>query len=396
MQRNWGKSGRFKPVKNNHDLIRGSLGIKREQVMTIRVLIVDDSAFFRRRLSEILTSDPMIEVVDIAVDGKEAIDKVVSCRPDVITMDIEMPVMNGIVATREIMKKRPTPILMFSSLTYKGAQATLDALDAGAMDFLPKRFDDISNDKQEARHILCSRVKALVASPGTGAATTVTSLSSPSTSRPSVVAPAVPRQIDEVPAKPSRRFKASEYDVVSIGTSTGGPVALQEVLTQLPEDFPLPLLLVQHMPGAFTEAFAARLNQLCKIQVREAKGGEKLEPGVALLAPGGKQMVLERRAGQSRVKVKEETDSRQNYKPSVDVTFDSLALCLGGRVLSIILTGMGQDGMEGCKKLKQRGATIWAQDQASSIIYGMPSAVAGIAEQILPLKEIGKKLALDS
>lgn len=363
--------------------------------MTIKVLIVDDSGFFRRRLSEILASDPMIEVVDVAVDGKEAIEKTIKCRPDVITMDIEMPVMNGIDATREIMKKRPTPILMFSSLTYQGAQATLDALEAGATDFIPKRFDDISNNREEARHILCSRVKALAVKPAS--ATAASSLRSPTTSQPPVAPGTKPRPVEVEPARPtSRRFKATDYDVVGIGTSTGGPVALQEVLTQLPENFPLPLLLVQHMPGAFTEAFAARLNQLCKIQVREAKNGDKLEPGVALLAPGGKQMVVERRAGRSVLKVKEETDPMQNYKPCVDVTFDSLALCMGGRVLGIILTGMGQDGMEGCKKLKQRGASIWAQDQATSIIYGMPAAVVDIAEQILPVTEIGKKLALNS
>ncbi|MCW8955866.1 MAG: chemotaxis response regulator protein-glutamate methylesterase [Gammaproteobacteria bacterium] len=366
--------------------------------MTIRVLIVDDSGFFRRRLSEILTSDPTIVVVDMAVDGKEAIEKTINCRPDVITMDIEMPVMNGIDATREIMKRRPTPILMFSSLTYQGAQATLDALEAGATDFLPKRFDDISNDKQEARHILCSRVKALVARSGSGQ-NTITPSSKPISTH-SFQAPRVPHtkssHSELFTARSSRPFNASEYDVIGIGTSTGGPVALQEVLSQLPENFPLPLLLVQHMPGAFTEAFASRLNQLCKIQVREAKNGDRLEPGVALLAPGGKQMVIERRRGQFAVKVEEETDPMQNYKPCVDVTFNSLVAGMGNRVLGIILTGMGHDGMEACKKLKQRGATIWAQDQASSTIYGMPAAVADIAEQILPLKEVGKKLALDS
>lgn len=367
--------------------------------MTIRVLIVDDSGFFRRRLSEILTSDPMIEVVDMAVDGKEAIEKAISCRPDVITMDIEMPVMNGIDATREIMKRRPTPILMFSSLTYQGARATLDALEAGATDFLPKRFDDISNDRQEARHILCSRVKALAVRPGSGTAATLAASSRPLSKTPPntpVVPRAASRRAEVEAPRSSHRFKTSEYDVVGIGTSTGGPVALQEVLTQLPENFPLPLLLVQHMPGAFTEAFAVRLNQLSRIQVREAKDGDQLEPGVALLAPGGKQMIVEKRAGRLLVKVIEETDPMQNYKPCVDVTFDSLASSMGGRVLGIILTGMGQDGMEGCKKLKQRGATIWAQDQDTSIIYGMPAAVAGIAEQILPVKEIGKKLAINS
>lgn len=366
--------------------------------MTIRVLIVDDSGFFRRRLAEILGSDPQIEVVDSAVDGKDAIEKVKTCRPDVITMDIEMPVMNGIDSTREIMKIQPTPILMFSSLTYDGAQATLDALEAGATDFLPKRFDDISNDKQEARNILCNRVKAL-AGPRRPAGNRVTSSlrqpqplnrdsSAPSPTRPAPAAPAAPRV--------GKKFNSGDYDLVAIGTSTGGPVALQEVLTQLPQSFPLPILLVQHMPATFTEAFANRLNQLCNISVREAKDGDVLQPGLALLAPGGKQMVLQKRSGRMMVNIREETNPMQNYKPCVDVTFESIANSLGGRVLSIILTGMGADGREGCNKLKMRGSTVWAQDEATSTIYGMPAAVASIAEQILPLKEIGKKLAMNS
>ena len=241
--------------------------------MAIRVLVVDDSGFFRRRLTEILNSDPQIEVVDAAVDGKDAIAKVASCKPDVITMDIEMPIMNGIDSTRQIMKTHPVPILMFSSLTYDGAKATLDALEAGATDFLPKRFDDISNDKQEARNILCSRIKAL------GSAGRATP------SRPPVATPAALRQPlarPGVAGKPStspppinksrlvKRFNASDYEILAIGTSTGGPVALQDVLTQLPANFSLPIVLVQHMPVKFTEAFANRLDQMCQINVRDA------------------------------------------------------------------------------------------------------------------------------
>ncbi|RDH81149.1 MAG: chemotaxis response regulator protein-glutamate methylesterase [endosymbiont of Galathealinum brachiosum] len=368
--------------------------------MAIRVLIVDDSGFFRRRLTEILNSDPQIEVVETAQDGKDAIDKARTCRPDVITMDIEMPVMNGIDATREIMKQRAVPIIMFSSLTYDGAKATLDALEAGATDFLPKRFDDISNDKAEARNILCSRVKALV-SPSKLRPTS-SSASAPASSRTSS-APAAPQRQPVAPraASPSRRtsnkaFKPSDYDLVAIGTSTGGPVALQEVLTQLPASFPLPVLLVQHMPATFTEAFAARLNQQCKIEVREAKNGDSLKPGIALLAPGGKQMKLEKRAGRLLVRVEEETDPMQNYKPCVDVTFATVGSAVGNRMLGIILTGMGADGSVSCKALQARGASIWAQDEATSVIYGMPAAVAGIAEQILPMKEIGKKLATNT
>ncbi len=375
--------------------------------MAIRVLIVDDSGFFRRRLTEIFNADPMIEVVDAAVDGKDAIAKAQTCRPDVITMDIEMPVMNGIDATREIMKVRPVPIIMFSSLTHEGAKATLDALEAGATDFLPKRFDDISNDKAEARHILCSRVKSL-AQPARFARTPPPTrpVSTTAASRPGGVttpplrqsiSPATPKAVTPAAViKTHRAFNPSEYDLVAIGTSTGGPVALQDVLTQLPATFSLPLLLVQHMPAKFTEAFAARLNQLCKIEVREAKDNDELKPGLALLAPGGMQMRLEKRAGRMRVKITEETDPMQNYKPCVDVTFESVNSSVGKRALGIILTGMGADGREGCNTLKNSGATIWAQDETTSTIYGMPQAVANIAEQILPLKEIGKKLATNT
>ena len=361
------------------------------------MLIVDDSGFFRRRLTEILNSDPQIEVVETAEDGKDAIEKARICRPDVITMDIEMPVMNGIDATREIMKQRAVPIIMFSSLTYDGAKATLDALEAGATDFLPKRFDDISNDKAEARNILCGRVKSLVsplklrpassaspAAPRTPAATVSTQR------QPVAPKAAAPRRTNH------KVFKPSDYDLVAIGTSTGGPVALQEVLTQLPANFSLPILLVQHMPATFTEAFAARLNQQCKIEVKEARDGDVIQPGVALLAPGGKQMKLEKRAGRLLIRIEEETDPMQNYKPCVDVTFNTVSNALGNRVLGIILTGMGADGSVGCKAMQSRGATIWAQDEETSVIYGMPAAVAGIAEQILPMKEIGKKLATNT
>jgi len=367
--------------------------------MAIRVLVVDDSGFFRRRLTEILNSDPQIEVVETAVDGKDAIAKVISCKPDVITMDIEMPVMNGIDSTRQIMKTHPTPILMFSSLSYDGAQATLDALEAGATDFLPKRFDDISNDKQEARNILCSRIRTL----GLAARTVPqrSPVAATAALRQPVARPGAAEKSSTAPpavniSRSSKRFNASDYEILAIGTSTGGPVALQDVLTQLPANFTLPIVLVQHMPEKFTEAFANRLNQMCKINVREAKDGDALEPGLALLAPGGMQMMVEKRAGRMRVRVKEETDPMQNYKPCVNTTFESMVASVGGKAMAVILTGMGADGKEGCKSLKLRGATIWAQDEATSIIYGMPAAVADIAEQILPVKEIGKKLALNS
>ncbi len=372
--------------------------------MAIRVLIVDDSGFFRRRLTEILSSDPQIEVIETAIDGKDAIQKAKTCRPDVITMDIEMPVMNGIDATREIMKTHAVPIIMFSSLTYDGAQATLEALEAGATDFLPKRFDDISSDKAEARNILCSRVKAVggrsSSAPKLNSFQSVHSLRQQSaSSAPLARRPLADKKITSTTVsslQKEKTFKPGDYDLVAIGTSTGGPVALQIVLTQLPANFPLPLLLVQHMPAAFTKAFAERLNQQCNIEVREAKHGDTLAPGLALLAPGGMQMKLEKRAGKMQVIVAEETDPSQNYKPCVDVTFDSVVKTVMNRALGIILTGMGADGSVSCKVMHERGATIWAQDKQSSVIYGMPAAVADFADQILSMQVIGKKLATNT
>lgn len=368
--------------------------------MAVRVLIVDDSGFFRRRLNEMLSRDPRIEVIGTAEDGRDAIKKTQELKPDVITMDIEMPVMDGITAVRRIMSLRATPILMFSSLSLEGAQSTFDALEAGALDYLPKNFDEISNNRDEVARVLCARVWTLGIRGLSGAAKPV--LRSPSTpaatSRPATVARPLTRPLSAVAATtPSartaaRRAKAGEYKLVAIGTSTGGPVALQEVLTSLPGNFPLPMVLIQHMPGSFTTAFASRLNQLCAIEVREASDGDTLKPGLALLAPGGKQMLVENHGGVMRVRVRDGGD--QNYKPCVDITFASIARALPGASLAIILTGMGADGKEGARLLGEGGATIWAQDEQSSVIYGMPMAVAqaGLADQILALSEVGPQL----
>lgn len=365
--------------------------------MPIRVLVVDDSGFFRRRVSEMLASDPRIEVVGTANNGQEAIDKTASLRPDVITMDIEMPVMDGITAVRRIMAKSPRPILMFSSLTTDGAQATLDALEAGAVDYLPKKFEDISKDRDEAKRKLCDRVYTVATrgharpTPRPGAAALSRTAGVGTAVRPA--APATATRAATAP-RPAPVLRRGQHKLVAIGTSTGGPVALQEVLTKLPASFPLPLLLVQHMPGSFTPAFAQRLNQQCAISVKEAADGDELKPGLALLAPGGKQMIVESRGGRAVVRVME-SDPRLNYKPSVDLTFGSVAKVLPGQALAVVLTGMGADGREGARLLKQGGATVWAQDEASCVVYGMPAAIAeaGLADQILPLTEVGPNLA---
>ncbi|NOX76129.1 MAG: chemotaxis response regulator protein-glutamate methylesterase [Gammaproteobacteria bacterium] len=375
--------------------------------MAVRVLVVDDSRFFRRRVTEMLESDPRIKVIDSAENGSEAVQKAARLKPDVITMDVEMPVMDGITATRKIMSASPTAILMFSSLTTDGAKATFDALDAGAVDFLPKRFEDISTDRDEARRLLCEQVRAVGArrrpqlrsSAGVADSTRRPVARTTLRSNPPVRSATIGRTAAPTPApsRPPRRSAASlkgQIKLVIIGTSTGGPVALQKVLKELPSHYPLPLLLVQHMPGSFTTAFAQRLDATCAIQVREAKDGDVLKPGLALLAPGGKQMILEQRGGQLSVRI---TDSEpgQNYQPCVDITFSSVAKILPGKTLAVVLTGMGADGREGARLMKQSGAFVWAQDEASCVVYGMPAAIvdAGLADQVLTLDDIGRAIA---
>lgn len=366
----------------------------------IKVLVVDDSGFFRRRVAEILGADPQIQVVGTATNGQEAVEQTLALHPDVITMDYEMPVMDGITAVRQIMQRQPTPVLMFSSLTYEGARVSLDALDAGAADYLPKNFEDISRHPEKVRQLLCERVHALARSNrrslGLGAAAAPVASSAPA---PAARQPLAPRAAATAPApapapaEPVRRSAAPRkrsYKLVAIGTSTGGPVALQKILIRLPASFPAPILLIQHMPGTFTTAFAERLDKLCQISVREAVDGDMLRPGVALLAPGGKQMMIDAR-GTVRILP---GDERLNYKPSVDVTFGSAARALQDKVLAIVLTGMGADGREGARMLKQAGSTVWAQDEASCVIYGMPMAVvkANLADGVYDLDEIARYL----
>ncbi|MGF1714609.1 protein-glutamate methylesterase/protein-glutamine glutaminase [Photobacterium chitinilyticum] len=378
--------------------------------MAVKVLVVDDSSFFRRRVSEIINSDPRLEVVGSAVNGKEAVELTNKLQPDVITMDIEMPVMDGITAVREIMKSAPTPILMFSSLTHEGAKATLDALDAGALDFLPKKFEDIARNRDEAVSLLQKRVGELarkrvfmrrsVRPAATPAPAAGRELNKPALGRATTATGTATRPAPRTaaPAKPMARFKSSgkKYQLMAIGTSTGGPVALQKILTKLPANFPYPIVLIQHMPATFTAAFAARLNNLCKIGVKEAEDGDALKPGMAYLAPGGQQMMLDGRPGSSRIRIIDGGE-RMNYKPCVDVTFGSAAKIYHDKVLSMVLTGMGADGREGARMLKSSGSTIWAQDEESCVVYGMPQAVAkaGISSEDLPLDRIAERILVE-
>ncbi|RMQ44925.1 Chemotaxis response regulator protein-glutamate methylesterase [Pseudomonas cichorii] len=379
--------------------------------MAVKVLVVDDSGFFRRRVSEILSSDPNIQVVGTATNGKEAIEQALALKPDVITMDYEMPMMDGITSVRHIMQRIPTPVLMFSSLTHEGARVTLDALDAGAVDFLPKNFEDISRNPTKVKQLLCEKINSIARSnrrfsasaPAAAPAAPAPAPAAAPGRAPVPPARTVPTRTAPAPAAhaPSHAHapaahahsaapKRKAYKLVAIGTSTGGPVALQRVLTQLPANFPAPIVLIQHMPAAFTKAFAERLDKLCNISVKEAEDGDILRPGLALLAPGGKQMMVD---GRGAIKILP-GDERLNYKPCVDITFGSASKSYGDKVLAVVLTGMGADGREGARLLKQGGSSVWAQDEASCVIYGMPMAIvkADLADAIYSLDDIGRHL----
>lgn len=364
----------LEPEYKNYQIQAGSFVALNSKV---RVLIVDDSAFFRRRIAEILKRDPIIEVVGFAGDGLNAVKEVHRLKPDVITMDVEMPVMDGISAVKQIMKERPTPIMMFSSLTHEGARATLDALEAGAVDFMPKQFESVSAGRDAASEAFVRKVHAIgVRGTNRRLGTTI---------KPVERTPVVRRMVEPV--------RRGNYKLVAIGASTGGPVAIQNLLTALPGYFPLPILLVVHMPATFTPAYAERLNSQCQIGVKEAVDGDVLRPSQAYLAPGGKQMLLEKRGAETVIRIKEST-SGQTYRPSVDVTLGSAARILPDGVLAIVLTGMGADGKQGARALKQGGSTVWSQDEESCVVYGMPQAVekAGLSDRVLPLKEIGPSL----
>lgn len=390
--------------------------------MPIRVLIVDDSAFFRRRIKQILEKDPQLQIIGGAENGEAAVEKTLELQPDVITMDYEMPVMDGITAVREIMSKRPTPILMFSSLTYEGARVTLDALEAGAVDYLPKSFESMTANAQESVKLLQEKVVTIART----RVTKGTTWSAPQVSRPASndTQAAAPKPLPAEPPMPAPQARLAPQPVASqpapqrpsaalvrstaadqaveivkrnhpklivIGASTGGPIALQKVLSELPVNFPLPILLVQHMPSTFTEAFAQRLDRVCQIHVKEARDNDVLQPGVALLAPGGMQMLVN---GSGRAVSIIESDARLQYKPSVDVTFGSAARSLKGKVLALVLTGMGHDGREGSKLLKREGANVWTQDEETCVVYGMPMSVAkaGLSDLVLPIDSFAQKL----
>ena len=341
--------------------------------MTVKVLIVDDSAFMRNALSSMLTSDPEIKVVGTARDGVEAVEKVALLKPDVVTMDVEMPRLDGLGALRIIMEKTPVPVIMVSSLTAEGAKETLDALEAGAVDFIPKNLSELSINIVKIKAMLLDKVKQIA--------------------RKGVVL-RKRRPVGEAAAHyalPATRSTGERrVGILAIGSSTGGPRALQEILPLLPKDFPVPIVIAQHMPQNFTGPFAERLNQLSQITVKEAVAGELLKPGLALLAPGGSHMRIERKRSLETVVTLGESREDLIYRPSVDELMLSVSECFPGRALGVILTGMGNDGVKGLTVLKHGGGRIFAQNEETCVVYGMPKAVvdAGIADKVLAIEEM--------
>ncbi|WP_293264154.1 chemotaxis response regulator protein-glutamate methylesterase [Neptunomonas sp.] len=386
--------------------------------MPVKVLIVDDSGFFRQRINDFLSNDHRLEVVGTATNGREAVELTKQLKPDVVTMDVEMPLLNGIEAVRIIMRDNPTNVLMLSSLTHEGAQVTLQALEAGAADYLTKDIRSWINKSNLMQNTLVERVVALGQSKGVrrkpafatrplkaGATSSIHTYGSASSNlakkierKPTELASAKPvvskpgQVLGHVKRTSHTASFPSNCKLVVIGSSTGGPAALQTILTELPASFPYPILLVQHMPKTFTSVFASRLNQQCAIEVKEAEDGDRFIPGRALLVPGGHQAMIESRQP-DRVKILL-GDERLTYRPSVDIAYAAAAKVYGNKVLALILTGMGADGADGARLLKQSGATIWAQNEASCTIYGMPQAVikAGLADDILDLNDISRLL----
>ncbi|TQV75364.1 chemotaxis response regulator protein-glutamate methylesterase [Aliikangiella marina] len=366
--------------------------------MAIKVLIVDDSQFFCRRVGSILNSAHDIEICGIANNGKEAIEKAEKLQPDVITLDVEMPIMDGVTALKQIVKVCDARVLMLSSLTYENAKITLDALDAGATDFLLKSYESLSSDSSGLVVQLQKKIREM------GKAKKIPAFKpapAKPIEKPAARQPTVARRTPPTPTaapRPQRSRSSSpslkgKIKIITIGASTGGPVALQKVLSSLPANYPYPITVTQHMPGTFTGAFATRLNGISQTRIVEAQDNMPLQPGHVYVAPGGKQMVFEGSARSARIRVRP-TDPRLQFSPSVDVTFGSASKIFNGEILAIVLTGMGSDGTEGSRLIKAKGGTVWAQDEASCVVYGMPMSVtkAGLTDLELPIDQFSQEL----
>lgn len=338
----------------------------------IKVLVVDDSALMRKMIPMILSTDKNISVVGAAMDGDFALKKIPELKPDVITLDMDMPRMDGLTTLSAIVRNYRIPVILVSSLTKHGADITLKGLELGAFDFVPKPHDAISLHISEISRELIEKVHA-------AAKCSIHEIKTP--------APAAKKQPQRIVAAPATE------QIVAIGISTGGPQALTEILPLLPWDFPAGLLIVQHMPEGFTELFAKRLDSLCSLRVREAASGDLIRPGTAYIAPGGKQMKIKQTAlGVMAVISPAGIDA--DHKPSANVLFRSVAEEFGNRAIGVLMTGMGDDGVEGLAKIQRKGGITIAQDEKTSIIFGMPKVAIekGVADIVLGLDEIVPRL----
>lgn len=333
----------------------------------IRVLVVDDSTFVRQALARMLGSEPDIEVAGMAVDGRDALEKVRTLHPDVVTMDVKMPRMDGLEALRHIMAESPLPVILLSSLAGEGAEVTLRALDLGAMDFVDKSSVQGNMNLLSLAEELRTKVRAVAGAP---------------VGSRSELAEALP-----LPApSPVVAARQGRTDVVVIGTSTGGPPALQAIIPRLPRELGSAVLIVQHMPPGFTRSLADRLDAKSPLPVREAEEGDAVVPGVVLIAPAGMHMKVRRRGASVRIHLDEEPRSAL-HRPSADVLMASVARVFGSRVVGVVLTGMGADGVEGLRAIREAGGRTFAESEETCVIYGMPKAAveAGVVDRMVRL-----------
>jgi two-component system chemotaxis response regulator CheB len=342
----------------------------------IRVLIVDDSAYVRKVVREMLSYSPHLEVVGAARDGLEALELVETLRPDVVTSDVMMPELDGIGFVREQMRRRALPIVMMSSADENSAE-TLAALDAGAVDFVQKPTALATEKIFEVRSELIEKIK--------NAATV-----HPENLQ---IIPELPPRPPETAALVHEPYK-NNFDVIVLGVSTGGPQALRFLIPQLPADFPVPIVMVMHMPVGYTSMYAEKLNEISALEVREAREGDELRAGLALLAPAGKHLTLKRRAGGKVAAHLSLRPLETQHRPAVDVLFQSAAEVFGSRTLAVVMTGMGADGRLGAAWIKARSGTVFAESEETCVVYGMPGAIveAGLSDKIIRLDHLGQAL----
>jgi len=357
----------------------------------IKVLIVDDSTVIRRLLTDALSSDPAIEVVGIAANGKIALAKIPQLNPDIITLDIEMPEMHGLATLVELRKLYPKlPVIMFSTLTRRGAEATMEALAKGATDYVtkPANVGSVTVAIQSVRNEMIPRIKAFCLG-------IVAALPSGHAAGPAASGQVAARSLSSfVRTNTLTRLRSNGHiAIVAIGVSTGGPNALQALIPMLPESLSVPIVIVQHMPPIFTKHLADRLNQLSPLHVQEAKDGDLVQPGVVLIAPGDFHMITQRKGNAIRMALNKGTPEN-SCRPAVDVLFRSVAEVYRSNALAVVLTGMGQDGARGCGVIRDKGGRTIAQDEATSVVWGMPGTVvqSGFADKVLPLNRIADEI----